>query len=64
MGAEFNKEFGSDVAITLTPVGSGRLEVYLNGSLIFDRKAAGKYPNYTDVSEMKMTIMEKVPALK
>lgn len=45
-------------------MGSGRLEVYLNGSLIFDRKAAGKYPNYTDVSEMKMTIMEKVPALK
>ena len=48
----------------MTPAGDGRLEVYVNGELIYDRKAAGGgYPNYTDVTQMKMTLMEKAPVL-
>ena len=48
----------------MTPAGDGRLEVYLNGELIYDRKqAGGGYPNYTDVGQMKMTAMERAPVL-
>ena len=47
--------------MTLTPVGDGRLEVYLDGGTIFDRKAEeGKYPDLERVREMKKTIREKV----
>ena len=51
------------MAITLTPVAQGRLEVYADGDMIFDRKEAGHYPNYADVTEMKLTLREKVSAL-
>ena len=50
-----------DVAIKLTPNGRGRLEVYLNGEKIFDRKEdEGGFPNLTKVNELKMVIAEKV----
>ena len=58
-----NKEFGGDIAITLTPAGQGRLEVYADGALLFDRKEAGHYPSYPDVTALKMTLRDKVPAL-
>ena len=51
------------MAITLTPVGDGRLEVYVNDDLIFDRKAAGHYPSMPDVTQMKLAAQEKAPAL-
>lgn len=51
------------MAITLTPVGDGRLEVYVDGDLIFDRKAIGHYPSMPDVTQMKLTAQEKSPAL-
>ena len=63
IGAEFNREFGADVAITLTPAGQGRLEVYIDGQLIFDRKVAGHYPSYPDVTQMKMDAKEQIPAI-
>lgn len=63
IGAEFNWQFGGDISITLTPVTEGRLEVYLDGSLIFDRKKAGKYPGLPEVNQMKLDAQEQIPAL-
>ena len=50
-----------DVAIKLTPVHQGRLEVMLNGELIFDRKAAPNgFPHLTKINELKMMGAEKI----
>jgi selT/selW/selH-like putative selenoprotein len=49
-----------DVALKLTPGGAGRLEVYLNGEKIFDRKEDGGFPDLSKVTELKMTIAEKL----
>ena len=49
----------------MTPVGDGRLEVYLNGETLFDRNAVGgAYPSLTEVREMRKTVRDKlaVPA--
>ena len=48
------------MAVTLTPVGEGRLEVILNGDTIFDRRATGAYPTLPDVREMRKAVREKV----
>ncbi len=56
----WRSESPGDVAITLTPAGQGRLEVYLDGDKIFDRKEAGGYPNLTKANELKMVIAEKI----
>ena len=43
------------------PPGAGRLEVYLDGEKIFDRKEdEGGYPNWPKVNELKMVVAEKV----
>ena len=50
-----------DIAIKLTPSDSGRLEVYLDGYKIFDRKdEEGVYPNLSRANELKMVIAEKI----
>jgi len=50
-----------DIAIKLTPADRGRLEVYLDGAKIFDRKdEGGKYPDMTRVNELKMVIGDKI----
>ena len=48
------------MAVTLTPVGEGRLEVILNGETIFDRRAAGAYPTLPHVREMRKAVRERV----
>ena len=61
MAVEIWGSFGPKVAITLTPVGEGRLEVYLNGDQILDRKAEqGKYPGLDRVRQIKDLIREKL----
>jgi predicted Rdx family selenoprotein len=40
MATELYATFGNDLALTLTPAGGGRFEVYLNERKIWDRKAA------------------------
>ena len=52
-----------DIAIRLTPGGSGRLEVYLDGEKIFDRKEDGGYPNWPKINEIYMVIAEKIFAV-
>ena len=50
-----------DVAVNLTPAHQGRLELYLNGEKIFDRKEdSGGFPNLTKINELKMVIADKV----
>ena len=45
----------------MTPHGQGRLEVYLNGDKIFDRKEdEGGYPALPKVNELKMLVAEKI----
>ena len=44
----------------MTPSDKGRLEVYLDGDKIFDRKEAGAFPDLGKVYELKMTIAEKI----
>lgn len=39
MAAELTEGHAIDTDITLTPVGGGRFEVYVNGEKIYDRKA-------------------------
>jgi selT/selW/selH-like putative selenoprotein len=56
----FRSDAPGDVAIKMTPSDRGRLEVYLDGEKIFDRKEDGKFPNLSRVNELKMIIAEKI----
>ncbi len=56
----FRSDAPGDVAIKMTPSGKGRLEVYLDGDKIFDRKDAGAFPDLSKVNELKMIISEKL----
>ena len=50
--------------MTLTPVEEGRLEVYLNGETLCNRKdEGGKYPGLDRVSEMKRVAKDKIAAV-
>jgi predicted Rdx family selenoprotein len=61
---EFFSVFGPDVAIALTPAANGRLEIYLDGEKIFDRKAeGGDYPELTRIWQLRQVIQEKLDAL-
>jgi predicted Rdx family selenoprotein len=61
---EFFRSFGPDVGISLTPGANGRLEVYLDGEKIFDRKEeGGKYPDLARVRELKQVIQAKLDSL-
>ena len=62
MAAEFwRSQDPGDIALKLTPAAQGRLEVYLDGEKIFDRKDEdGVYPNLTRVNELKMVVAEKI----
>ena len=56
----FRSDAPGDVAIKMTPTDKGRLEVYLDGDKIFDRKEAGAFPDLGMVNDLKMVIAEKV----
>jgi predicted Rdx family selenoprotein len=62
---EFFRQFGKDTAISLTPGANGRLEVYLDGEKIFDRKEeGGKYPDLSRVRQLKTVIQEKLDTVE
>jgi predicted Rdx family selenoprotein len=64
MANEFFRSFGPDVGISLTPGANGRLEIYLDGEKIFDRKEeGGKYPDLARVRELKQVIKAKLDSL-
>ena len=56
----FKSDAPGDVAIKMTPSDRGRLEVYLDGEAIFDRKTDGGFPDLGKVNELKMAIAEKL----
>ena len=56
----FRSDAPGDIAIKMTPSDKGRLEVYLDGEKIFDRKVAGSFPDLGKVNELKMAIAEKL----
>ena len=56
----FRSDAPGDIALKLTPDAKGRLEVYLDGQKIFDRKEDGGFPDLGKVNELKMTIAEKL----
>ncbi len=60
MANEFFQAFGPDAAITLTPKGDGRLEVYLDGEKIFDKKEEDKFPDLPRVKAMKALIRDRL----
>lgn len=61
MAAEIFHEFEADAPVTLIPVGNGRLEVYANGRVLFDRKAEGGiYPEMRRVREIKQQIRKLI----
>ncbi len=64
MANEFFRAYGPDAAISLTPAHNGRIEVYLDGEKIFDRKEEGDiFPDLKRVREMKAKIQEKLDAV-
>jgi predicted Rdx family selenoprotein len=61
---EFFRSFGPDVGIALTPGANGRLEIYLDGEKIFDRKAeGGKYPDLDRVRQLQQVIQARLDAM-
>ena len=56
----FRSDAPGDIAFKMTPSDKGRLEVYLDGEKIFDRKEAGSFPDLGKVNELKMAIAEKL----
>ena len=64
MANEFFRASGPDVAISLVPRASGRLEVYADGDKIYDRREEGdKFPDLSRVKEMKVRIKAKLDAV-
>ncbi len=64
MANEFFRAFGADAAISMTPRANGRMEVYVDGEKIFDRKEEGNiYPDLARVRQMKARIQEKLNAV-
>ena len=64
MANEFFRAYGPDAAISITPGAHGRIEVYLDGEKIFDRKEEGDiYPDLTRVRKMKTQIQAKLDSI-
>ena len=58
---EMAAAFGTDVGVTLTPVGHGRFELWVDGVKVYDCKAVGKKGIDTEtLSEVKKVIREKL----
>ena len=64
MANEFFQAFGPDAAIAITPKANGRLEVYLDGEKIYDRKEEDNtYPDLPRVKALKAQIRQKLEAV-
>jgi predicted Rdx family selenoprotein len=65
MATELYATFGNELALTLTPAGSGRFEVYLNDRKIWDRKEApGRpYPSLAVAHDVRDAVAEAIAAV-
>jgi predicted Rdx family selenoprotein len=62
IAAELWTEFSGRIAIALTPVADGRLEIELDGALLFDRKAEDNvFPNLKRIREVKTSVRDRLP---
>jgi predicted Rdx family selenoprotein len=65
MATEIWHEFGADAPVTLIPVSDGRLEVYVGGEKVFDRKEEGRiYPDLRRVTQIREAIRQRLEALQ
>jgi predicted Rdx family selenoprotein len=66
MATEFYAVCGNDLALQLTPAGSGTYAVYLDGEKIWDRKEApGRpYPDLGIVRDLRQLVIAAVEAVK
>lgn len=65
IASEFWSEFSGSVGLTLTPVEGGRLEVLLDGEVLFDRLAEdGEFPTWNTVRQMRRATRKKLAAAK
>ena len=65
MATEIWHEFEADAPVTLIPVGGGRLEVYANGEVLYDRKAeGGAYPDMSRIRTLKREIQRRLESGK
>jgi predicted Rdx family selenoprotein len=53
LAAELAEGHVRETDITLTPVHGGRLEIYVNGTKVYDRKEAGAADFYPSLKEMR-----------
>ena len=64
MANEFFRAYGPDAAISLTPGSNGRMEIYLDGEKIFDKKEDdNKFPDLGRIRELKKVIQEKLDSI-
>ena len=60
---EFWSEFSGTVGLVLTPVEGGRLEVLLDGEMLFDRLAQdGEFPTWNSIRQMRRVVRKKLAA--
>ncbi len=62
MAAEFFQAVGPDVAVTVTPGGSGVFKIAFDGEIVFDKaENDGKFPDLNgNVKALKKLLQEKV----
>ena len=64
MATEIWHEFGKDVPVTIIPVADERLEVYLDGEVIYDRIEEGRnYPDMRRVRAIRTSIRDRLASL-
>lgn len=61
---ELYNTFSGDLGISLVPVGGGRLEVCLDGDLIYSNKERGLVGiGLTEINELKMVVRERMESV-
>jgi len=62
MATEFFEAVGADVAVTVTPGGSGVFKIAFDGEIVFDKaQNDGKFPDLNgNVKALKKLLQEKV----
>ncbi len=64
MVSELFSAGGGDIAVTVTPGADGHFKVYLDGDLIFDKKAtpANQTPHLGKAKEIKAEVKNRIKA--
>jgi hypothetical protein len=65
MVSELFSAGGGDVAVKVTPGGDGNFKVYLDGDLLFDKKAtpANQTPHLGIAKEIKAEVKKRIAAM-